>query len=203
MWNNGIAVGQAFDTGSSSPALQRLIDSGEIPQGRALVPGCGRGYDVWALASPNREVVGLELSEKAAESALGCPTKGACLAPENVKILNENFFDHEQKYDFIYDYTFLCALDPSIRPDWASKMAALVKPGGLLLTLIFPITKEEKIGGPPFQMSLELVESLLAPVGFRKEELGLLPPELCHKGRGDGSDGPFNAVSGIGRWIRL
>ena len=203
MWNNGIAIGQAFDMGCPSPALRRFIDDDEIPSGTALVPGCGRGYDVWALAAPDREVVGLELSNKAIESALECPTKGGCKAPGNVKFLNENFFDHELKYDFIYDYTFLCALDPSIRSDWASKMASLVKTGGLLMTLIFPITKEEKVGGPPFQMTLELVEELLIPVGFKKIELGILPPELCHEGRGDGSDGPFNAVSGIGKWIRL
>ena len=207
MWNDGIAVGEKFDMGSSSPALMKMIDAGEVPSGRALVPGCGRGYDVWALAAPDREVVGLELSNKAMESAMNCPTKGECGAPEQVKILNENFFDQNEqessKYDFIYDYTFLCALDPSIRTDWASKMAALVKSGGLLMTLIFPITKEEKIGGPPFQMSLELVESLLVPAGFSKVELALLSPELCHEGRGDGSEGPFNAVSGIGKWIRL
>ena len=82
MWNNGIAIGQAFDMGCPSPALRRFIDDDEIPSGTALVPGCGRGYDVWALAAPDREVVGLELSNKAIESALECPTKGGCKAQE-------------------------------------------------------------------------------------------------------------------------
>ena len=188
--------------GGPSPALLKLIAEGSIPKGRALIPGCGRGYDVYALAERERIAVGLELSSTAVEAAAACPTKPQCTAVENARIINQNFFDLDEleKWDFIYDYTFLCALDPSIRTQWASKMAALVKPGGMLLTIIFPITKKD--GGPPFEMSLEIVQSLLVPVGFEKVELGLLPPELCHQGRGDGKEGPFNAISGIGRWIR-
>lgn len=48
----------SFDKGNVSPALLRLIQGGTeeapIPVGRALVPGCGRGYDVAVLASPSR-----------------------------------------------------------------------------------------------------------------------------------------------------
>jgi methyl halide transferase len=45
-------------TGNSSPALLKLIAEGKIPNGRALIPGCGRGYDVVALASENRIATG-------------------------------------------------------------------------------------------------------------------------------------------------
>lgn len=44
--------------GNSSPALLKLIAEGKIPNGRALVPGCGRGYDVVALASDKRIATG-------------------------------------------------------------------------------------------------------------------------------------------------
>ena len=72
------------------------------------------------------------------------------------------------------------------------------------MTLIFPIIAEKQ-GGPPFKVSLELLEELLLPEGFKKLECRLLPPELCHPGRGDGgSEGPvMGAVSGIGRWQRM
>ena len=113
--------------------------------------------------------------------------------------------DGNEKFDFIYDYTFLCALDPSIRVAWAEKMAALLKPDGELLTLIFPI-RENSTDGPPFKVSLELFTDLLVPVGFECTRLELLPPELCHRNR----DGSANLVdpnsrmgkSGIGRWRR-
>lgn len=45
-------------TGSSSPALLKLLAEDQIPNGRALVPGCGRGYDVITLASATRKAVG-------------------------------------------------------------------------------------------------------------------------------------------------
>lgn len=98
----------------------------------------------------------------------------------------------------MYDYTFMCALEPSIRGQWAQKMADLVAPGGLLLTLIFPICEKE--GGPPFKVSLEVYRELLEPVGFECRELDLLPPELSHPGR-DGT-GAFGALSGKGLWVR-
>jgi len=58
-----------FDKQSVCPALQYLIDNNHILPGRALVPGCGRGYDVTALASANRYAVGVDISEDAIFSA--------------------------------------------------------------------------------------------------------------------------------------
>ena len=48
--NGGLPVGAAFDAAQVEPALQDLIDLGVLPVGETLVPGCGRGYAVAALA---------------------------------------------------------------------------------------------------------------------------------------------------------
>jgi len=69
-----------------------------------------------------------------------------------------------------YDYTFLCALNPSVHGAWASKMAGLVKEGGELLTLIFPI-RETHSNVPPFRVSLDLYKELLESVGFEAFQL--------------------------------
>lgn len=207
IWKNGLKPGEAFDAVTPSPLLVKYLTEGSIPEGRALVPGCGRGYDVTALANSSRVVYGLEISETAvdaAKSRLSSLSESECQYKENARFELVNFFDltptsDTEKYDFVYDYTFLCALDPSIREGWASKMAEVVKPGGLLLTLIFPIN-EVKVGGPPHKVSLEVVKNLLEPLGFECEELRLLPPELCHPTR-DGSPGGHGA-SGVGRWRR-
>ena len=58
-----------FDKQSVSPALLQLITADAIPEGRALVPGCGRGYDVFALASLKRHCVGVDLVETAVQKA--------------------------------------------------------------------------------------------------------------------------------------
>jgi ubiquinone/menaquinone biosynthesis C-methylase UbiE len=200
-----------------SPLLAKLIEENKIPKGRALVPGCGRGYDVTALATKDRYVLGLDISEtavKAARERRDALPEEACQHKPNADFQTTSFFEldassEDKKFDFVYDYTFLCALDPSVRPQWAQKMAELVKREGELLTLVFPIRPPDE-KGPPFAVSLELYRELLEPVGFRCEELALLPPELCHEGR-DGY-APAEDVAaqrkamgstGVGRWVRL
>ena len=46
-----------------------------------------------------------------------------------------------------------------MRPKWAEKMTRLIRPGGYLLTLMFPISQH--IGGPPFAVSPQLYNELL------------------------------------------
>lgn len=204
MWQAGLVPGQLFDAIHPSPLLVKYIQEGKIPNGKALVPGCGRGYDVTALASEDRHATGLEISATAVDAAqerlLQLVTEGYPYQSQTSFALT-NFFDldttsNDSKYDFVYDYTFLCALNPSVRLDWAKKMKGVIKPGGELLTLIFPIIEKE--GGPPFAVSLELVRGLLEAEGFECLELSILPPELCHAGR-DGSPGSMGN-SGVGRW---
>lgn len=204
MWNEGIAPGQKFDMGLVSPYLQSLIQTGSIPNGRALVPGCGRGYDVTALASHKRTAIGIDLSPIAINEAIERLDRLSVPPPPgSAQFICGSFFelpsDPSSQFNFIYDYTFLCALDPSVREKWASKLSELTVPGGEVLTLIFPIREYE--GGPPFSVSLELVRSLMEPAGFECIELKILPPEMSHSGR-DGS-GASGAFSGTGRWKKL
>ncbi|KAG7027674.1 putative thiol methyltransferase 2 [Cucurbita argyrosperma subsp. argyrosperma] len=42
---------------------------GDLPNGRALVPGCGSGYDVVQMASSERYVIGLDISNNAIQKA--------------------------------------------------------------------------------------------------------------------------------------
>jgi hypothetical protein len=83
-------------------------------------------------------------------------------------------------FDLIYDYTFLCALDPRERARWAQTMRRLLKPGGgELITLIFPIG--DYAGGPPHAMSQALVEGLLKQEGYRAPRApAALPPGAAH-----------------------
>ncbi|KAL4944564.1 hypothetical protein BDV06DRAFT_220190 [Aspergillus oleicola] len=56
----------------------------------------------------------------------------------------------EGNFDLIYDYTFLCALHPTRRPRWAERMAELLRPGGFLVCLEFPMYKDPEAPGPPW-----------------------------------------------------
>lgn len=196
-----------------SPLLTLYIKEGKIPIGRSLVPGCGRGYDVTALATEDRYALGVDIVELAIQIAndrLAELSPDECVCKSNAEFRVQSFFDlpHDTPndlFDFIYDYTFMCALDPSVRVAWATKMAQLTKQGGIVLAVIYPICDKE--GGPPFKVSLDLLSELLLPVGFECLELRMLPSELCHEGR-DGSlveDGTnsFRSASGVGMWRKL
>lgn len=139
-----------WDTGKPAPALVDLIKSG-IPNGRALVPGCGRGHDVYCLASNEREAVGIDIHDLKWE-----PKK-------NTKFIVGDFFKHDLgTFDFVFDYTFFCAIPPEMRLEWGNRMRKLVKKGGMLACLMFPL---EPMGNPPYQVCPQDYSKVL---GFRE-----------------------------------
>ncbi|EDQ86526.1 uncharacterized protein MONBRDRAFT_28218 [Monosiga brevicollis MX1] len=159
----------------------QVLKEGVLPKGRALVPGCGRAYAVVAFAQHGYTATGLDLSETAVEEAQQVLEENRASLQGEATVALGNFFETTGTFDVIYDYTFLCALHPDARAAWAQQHKKLLAPGGTLFTMIYPIT--EKTGGPPFQMSIELVQSLLEPLGFKASRLEMLPDELCHPGR--------------------
>lgn len=47
--------------------------------------------------------------------------------------------------------SFLCAMEPRLRPAWAARFSEIIKKDGVLITLMFPLDDHE--GGPPFALS--------------------------------------------------
>lgn len=153
-----------WDTGRAVPALVKLVEERTLPEGRALVPGAGSGYDVLALASPTRQVIGLDIAEGAKRRFEGLRQE-AGISADRAEVIVTNFFDYqaEEPFDMIWDYTFLCALDPGIRAKWAQRIDELLAPDGELVTLIFPGVDKGPNEGPPYAMSPELLKDLLEP----------------------------------------
>eukprot|EP00916_Digyalum_oweni_P019305 GHVL01032141.1.p2 GENE.GHVL01032141.1~~GHVL01032141.1.p2 ORF type:complete len:259 (-),score=89.62 GHVL01032141.1:1568-2278(-) len=194
LWKIGVNPGDHFDAKSASPILKTL----NLPKnGHFLIPGCGRGYDLVELSTPDRTVIGLEISETAAQI---CEEyiKNKMRGPGGVII--DDFFTYSPKFKFdvIYDYTFFCAIHPNMRIKWSNKIFELINPGGLLVTVIYPICN--KIDGPPFAVSLNIYKDILLSTGFKIIKLENLSSDQSHKGR-DGT-GPWNATSGIGLWLK-
>ena len=187
-----------WNMGKVAPALAKLIDEGKLPDGLAVVPGCGYGYDIKALASDKRKVVGVDIAPLAVENA-----RKVIEGTPNAEILLEDFFKLplDGQVDLLYDYTFLCALPPTMRPQWAEKLAKLLKVGSTLITLMFPMVELE--GGPPFTLSVSIYKELLEPYGF---ELYHLDKDIESLGRRQGREhlglwkriaehGPVNSVA--------
>lgn len=153
---------------------------------RALVPGCGRGYDVLLLASLGFDAYGVDGSESAIEAARKLKTEAGNtdtyrVVDEQVgrgqdRFIVNDFFKDDflvstdgGEFDLIFDYTFLCALPPALRPSWAKRMSQLLAPGGHLVCLEWPLHKPPKDGGPPHGLSEELYGALLSKPGHDVE----------------------------------
>lgn len=177
LWNEGYVP---WDRGQASPALVDLLEgkadmlngfNADGSRKKALVPGCGRGYDVILLALHGYDAYGLDLAPKAVEEAKQLAAKDLSNPPPeyfggkynkpsggigSVTFIEGDFFTNTwqgvaaSQFDLIYDYTFLCALHPSMRINWSNRMAELVRPKAFLACLEFPTYKDPSIQGPPW-----------------------------------------------------
>ncbi|URE42797.1 Thiopurine S-methyltransferase (TPMT) [Musa troglodytarum] len=151
----------------------------------------GLGYDVVAIAGPERYVVGLDISTSAVEKAK--ELSSSLPNANQFTFVAADFFAWQptEKFDLIFDYTFFCAIDPCLRPAWAQKIQEILKPDGELITLIYLISGQE--GGPPYNTTVADYEQVLNPVGFKA--LSIEDNELAVK--------PRKGNEKIGRWKRL
>lgn len=197
MWTAGVSRGQAFDVGQASQTLLgELVRSQHAPRRgmTALVPGCGRAYDALALARHGFDkVVAVDVAPSACTAARKELQETRSAEAANVEVVCADFFTMEGKYDLIWDCTFLCALDPSVRDQWALKIRSLLAPGGVLLSCVFPIC--QKVGGPPYAMSVSLIHNLLEPIGLEKVEVReCLPASEQHRPGGAANVGMTTAL---------
>jgi methyl halide transferase len=189
-WDGAWREGRTFwDAGVAAPALVELLAGPRCPAPgtRALVPGCGSGWDVFALADAGLEAHGADLSPTAGERFEALRTARG-LSPQAASIHIGDFFADElgAPFGLIWDYTFLCAIPPAMREAWAARMAALLAADGVLWTLVFPVNIEDPSPstasdpGPPFRLHPELARGLLAS---RFEEIACEAVARSHPGR--------------------
>ncbi len=188
-WETAWSEGRTgWDAGSPAPALLEVLERFERAPGRALVPGAGSGYDALALEAAGWEVVALDVAPTAARRFEALRDAHGVSA-ERARVEVADFFTWEPagRFDLVWDYTFLCAIDPSTRGAWARRMWELLAPGGELVTLIFPIfdladgaDHRDGEAGPPYRMHPEIVRRL---VSERFDEVALWEPESSHLGR--------------------
>jgi methyl halide transferase len=111
-----------WDLGEISPPLKAYIDQLDDPSLRILIPGCGSGYEgryLWERGF--RNIYFLDYSEE--------PLKGIRDAYPEIPYENfliQDFFTLEDSFDLILEQTLFCALDPSLREDYARKAAQLL-----------------------------------------------------------------------------
>jgi hypothetical protein len=104
------------------------------------------------------------------------------------EVIEADYFSYapELPFDLLWDYTFLCAIDPGRHRAWARRAGELLRPGGELIALIFPVPSPPgQLGpgpheGPPFPLDPYRVRELLVE-DF--EEISLAPASHSHPKR--------------------
>jgi methyl halide transferase len=175
-----------WDKGAPSPPLLEWLERhpGEI-SGNILVPGCGLGHDVraLALACPECTVRGVDLSVRAIELAGEFPAVGR----EHFSV--DDFFKlptrDSQRFSWIMEHTCFCAIDPAQRDTYVLAAAKALRPGGSLLGVFYlnPYDEDHRPGeGPPHGTSMtELEERFVASGHFTMVEN--YEPGLAYPGR--------------------
>lgn len=149
-----------WDLGGPTPPLRRLLEQGHLTPGRMIVLGAGRGYDARLYARAGFDVTAVDFAAEAvaAMRALAEPD-----AP--VEILHGDLFELpaalDGTFDYVLEYTCYCAIDPARRADYAGVVSRLLRPGGRLIALLFPL--EFPRGGPPFVVDPDALIADLVP----------------------------------------
>lgn len=160
-WDARYVAGDTpWDKGGAHPALVARLK--EIPiTGRVLVPGCGAGHDVRAIAAQGAEsVLGLDVSPTALSRARSfpkagneCYQEGDFLAGNAVPAVS---------FDVLFEHTCLCAIPPERRADYVRAAATALRDGGLLLAVFFTNPENPEPHSPPFRCDLDEMRLLFS-----------------------------------------
>ena len=150
-----------WDKGAPSPGLVDFLASEPVRE-RVLVPGCGVGHDVRALAAAAAEVVGLDIAPSAIEGAARYPRVGH----ERYEL--GSLFDLPPHlrgaFDLVWEHTCFCAIDPSMRAPYVEAVASALKPGGKLIAIFYLDPGHDSPDeGPPFGVSVAELDALFSP----------------------------------------
>ena len=167
-----------WDLGAVHPGLEAWVAETSLARGKVVVPGCGKGHDPLFLARAGFEVDAIDIVDLCAGHCAEELAKfgGRFHVTNFLGFDDETVVAHGGPWDLLYEHTIFCALAREQRPAFGAAAAASVKPGGHLVSFLFPIDKPFEEGGPPFRSTpedliaalgeaFELLEEAEGPVG--------------------------------------
>lgn len=184
-WEQRYRIGDTpWEKGGPSPPLLEWLGRHGAMHGDVLVPGCGSGQDVRAIAgaSPATEVVGLDVAPSAIDQA-----RRFSLAGKETYQLADIFnlpVELRNRFTWVFEHTCFCAIEPRQRPDYVRGVFQALQPEGVLLAIFFlnPWDPGEapEAGGPPFAVTREELDGLF---GAHFDLLEELKPRTAFPGR--------------------
>src|SRR5260221_834669 len=112
-----------WDAGRVPGALEQFLKTEPRDQ-RVLIPGCGSGYEVRALAEAGFESLAIDFAPAAVERAQ------RTLGPIAHLVRLEDFFefDFDRPFDLVYERAFLCSLSRPLRARHGQRVLHLLGP---------------------------------------------------------------------------
>jgi len=139
----------SWDKGEPSPGLvDFLATHPDLKRGTVAVPGCGTGSDVRELVKAGFEGHGFDI----APSAIALAKEKTRLAGMVAQFTLADFLHDEppQKFDWLFEHTLFCAIQPEERDNYVRAVLRWLKPGGHYLAVNYFICEPN---GPPFPTS--------------------------------------------------
>jgi SAM-dependent methyltransferase len=162
-WEHRFQSGETpWDRGAVNPQLDAWLATGALRPGRILVPGCGSGHEVVALARAGFDVTAIDYAPEAllrTRESLQAANADAELIEADVLEWNA-----DRAFDAIYEQTCLCALYPDHWRRYADQLHRWLAPNGSLYALFVqmmrPGAARGAIEGPPYHCDINAMRAL-------------------------------------------
>ena len=139
-----------WEKGKPHPGLVDFLTEHGPLAGEIFVPGCGSGHDVRALTTAENHVLGVDLAPFAIKKA-----KARARIAHEEYLLGDLFElppELDGRFDWVFEHTCFCAIDPRQRRAYVSAIVRLLKPNGRLLAIFF-LNPDHEEEGPPYRVS--------------------------------------------------
>jgi len=147
-----------WDLGGVTPVFDIIAD--ELNRGKVCIVGCGHGYDAVMFSQKGFEVTAVDFAPSAIIALESISEKENM----NVQIRQSDIFCLTPKYDSVFDYVIeqacFCAINPERRKEYERLVYKILKPGGKMIGLWFPLDKSMADGGPPWGITIDEVKSI-------------------------------------------
>ncbi len=148
-----------WEKGGPSPGLVDFLAAHpDLARGTVCVPGCGTGHDAREWAKAGFSPFGFDIAPSAIQLS-NEKTKAAGLEAE-FQLIDFLRDEPAQLFDWLFEHTLFCAIDPKERDDYVRAVLRWLKPAGQFLAVHYLIPDED---GPPFGTTREEVVRRFSP----------------------------------------
>jgi SAM-dependent methyltransferase len=163
-WNLSYVFGRPrWDTGITPPELVEVVESGQVPPGRALDIGCGTGTNAVYLAKHGFQTVGTDIAwlaiRRARRKAREAGVSVAFYRVEAARLGTPSGPPIGDPFDLAVDIGCLHSMESVDRPAYGSMLRRVVRVGGFYLLYAWG---PRNLLGRPVGLTPDETESFLA-----------------------------------------